>query len=408
MSLIYAVESWFNVSNIVNVAHIGYFIPWVKFGDFIRAGGEVCLSLHLLNIVHWPFYSSLTPPQVIVDLVDVYAFLVNYVHSWEEVLHRTTYYRCLISAALKAVGVPLTRVRFPQSSTYQGTEQFNMDLWKLLAMCSQQDVRDTGDELANTSMMSPLMTPLLQALSEEYLDVDVQFGGKDQVRILNEAPNGSEREIKPMLTTYPLQRGLFSFEERMMPQLGCKKRIHMLNNILPSLTGSKMSSSHPGHTKIMFLDNPQSVKAKVSGAHCTEGVVEGNGILPILKHILFPVGELRSLHLGGDEGLSRLPFCFPCSPEGTLFSLHTEFDNGAFSICKHYRSYEELEQDYVAKKISPGALKKAVAEALNKLLEPIRQEYEVNEEWRESDRFGYPEDWLESPKMGSDEGFAII
>ncbi|KAE8420926.1 hypothetical protein BDV36DRAFT_281150 [Aspergillus pseudocaelatus] len=321
--------------------HIGYFIPWVKFADFIRAGGEV-----------------------IVDIVDIYAYLVNYIHSWEEVLHRTTYYRCLVTAALKAMGIPLSRVKLPQSSTYQNSESFSHDLWRILALSTLNDVRETGDELGGTTMLSPLLTPLLQALSEEYYDIDVQFGGKDQ-------------------------RGLFNLNERVMPQLGYRKRIHLLNDILPGLTGAKMSSSHAQHTKIMFLDDPETVKSKLESAVCIEGVAEGNGILGILEHILFPVSEIRQL---------KLPAVFGC-PEGTLLSVRITFNtDGNQDTYRHYKSYKELEEDYVAKKVYPNALKLAVAEGLNALLGAIRREYESNKEWQEADRLGYPEDWLDAPK----------
>lgn len=44
----------------------------------------------------------------------------------------------------------------------------------------------------------------MQALDEEYLKVDAQFGGIDQ-------------------------RKIFTFAEKYLPQLGYQKRIHMMN-----------------------------------------------------------------------------------------------------------------------------------------------------------------------------------
>jgi tyrosyl-tRNA synthetase len=44
----------------------------------------------------------------------------------------------------------------------------------------------------------------LQALDEEYLKVDAQFGGADQ-------------------------RKIFTFSEKYLPQLGYQKRIHLMN-----------------------------------------------------------------------------------------------------------------------------------------------------------------------------------
>lgn len=68
-----------------------------------------------------------------------------------------------------------------EASSYQGNDQFIVDFWKLCALCSQQDTKETGAEVGASTMLGPLLTPLLQELGEEYLNVDVQFGGTDQV-----------------------------------------------------------------------------------------------------------------------------------------------------------------------------------------------------------------------------------
>ncbi|KAE8153821.1 Aminoacyl-tRNA synthetase [Aspergillus avenaceus] len=340
--------------------HIGYFIPLIKFADFIRAGG-----------------------QVTVEFIDVYAFLVNYKFPWDQVQHRTTYYRSLITAALTAVGVPLSKVPMAQMSHYQTNPQFNVDFWKMCALCSQQDCRDTGAEVSGSSMLSPLLTPILQELGEEYLDVDVQVGGLDQ-------------------------RGIFNMGEQFLPQLGYEKRVHLMNEMLPSLTGGKMSSSHPAHTKIMFLDDPDTVRDKIAGALCQAGNIEQNGILPILKHILFPVSELRSVHLQEVEGKktdgtngingvghgSKRPFAAEGAPEGTLFSVAAPTSECNSNAYIHYQTYEALEQDFLQQRMTSEVLKDAVTAALNDVLTPIREVYANHQEWQDSDRLGYPEDWL--------------
>jgi tyrosyl-tRNA synthetase len=69
--------------------------------------------------------------------------------------------------------------------------------------------------------MSNLLYPILQALDEEYLNVDVQFGGVDQ-------------------------RKIFMFARENLPRIGYRKRAHLMNPLIPGLgeTG-KMSSSEP-------------------------------------------------------------------------------------------------------------------------------------------------------------------
>jgi len=62
--------------------------------------------------------------------------------------------------------------------------------------------------------MSSLLYPILQALDEEYLGVDVQFGGVDQ-------------------------RKIFMFARDHLPRIGYKKRSHLMNPLIP---GKKMHS----------------------------------------------------------------------------------------------------------------------------------------------------------------------
>lgn len=56
-----------------------------------------------------------------------------------------------------------------------------MDLYKISSMISEHDARRAGAEIVKQSdgsgPLSGLLYPLLQVLDEQYLDVDVQFGG---------------------------------------------------------------------------------------------------------------------------------------------------------------------------------------------------------------------------------------
>ncbi len=57
-------------------------------------------------------------------------------------------------------------------------------LGRLCAIVSERDAKKAGAEVVKqveTPQLSSLLYPGLQALDEEYLDVDFQFGGVDQV-----------------------------------------------------------------------------------------------------------------------------------------------------------------------------------------------------------------------------------
>lgn len=48
-----------------------------------------------------------------------------------------------------------------------------------------------------------------------------------------------------------------------------------------------------------------------------------------------------------------------------------------------YKSYEEAEADYAAEKLHPGDLKKALAKAINKILQPVRDHFEKDPQAKE-------------------------
>ena len=72
---------------------------------------------------------------------------------------------------------------------------------------TEHDAKKAGAEVVKqvaNPLLSGLLYPGLQALDEEYLKVDAQFGGIDQ-------------------------RKIFTFAEKYLPALGYEKRIHLMN-----------------------------------------------------------------------------------------------------------------------------------------------------------------------------------
>jgi tyrosyl-tRNA synthetase len=174
-----------------------------------------------------------------------------------------------------------------------------------------------------------------------------------------------------------------------LPRMGYAKRAHLMNGMVPGLSGGKMSASDP-KSKIDFLDKPAEVKAKLKAALCTPGEVEGNGVLAFTRTVLFPIQRLRN-EQAKERGESWFngegSFAAPDAPEGTLFSI-TRPEKFGGSI--HFANYEELEQAYAKEDVHPGDLKGAVTESLNKLLGPIQKMFEADQDWQEAERMGYP------------------
>lgn len=160
-----------------------------------------------------------------------------------------------------------------------------------------------------------------------------------------------------------------------------------MNPMVSGLGGGKMSSSDP-HSKIDFLDSAESVTTKVHMASCEDGVTEGNGLLQITRHIIMPVSALKSDPAFEHPNPNSL--ISPNAPTGTLFSIKVS-PAGDAAVEQHYSSIEELETDFKERKVTAAILKDAVSDALNKMLNPIREAFDASQEWQEVSKLAYPD-----------------
>lgn len=195
-----------------------------------------------------------------------------------------------------------------------------------------------------------------------------------------------------------LQRKIFTFAELYLPRLGYAKRAHLMNSMVPGLMGGKMSSSDPD-SKIDFLDPPEAVKRKIKKAFCEEGNITENGLLAFIKAVLIPISQLRIERRKGETGVDseegqdaigdQNPFVDDDAPEGTVFTIRREGKFGGPP--SHYKDYQELEDDFSAKKVHPGDLKTAVNKAIDSLLAPIRKAFAESPEWQQIEKLAYPD-----------------
>ncbi|XP_036422248.1 tyrosine--tRNA ligase, cytoplasmic [Colossoma macropomum] len=295
--------------------HVAYFVPMSKIADFLKAGCEVTILF-----------------------ADLHAYLDNMKAPWELLELRVQYYEEVIKAMLESIGVPLEKLKFVKGTDFQLSREYTLDVYRLSSMVTEHDAKKAGAEVVKQvehPLLSGLLYPGLQALDEEHLKVDAQFGGVDQ-------------------------RKIFTLAEKYLPSLGYTKRIHMMNPMVPGLTGAKMSSSEE-ESKIDLLDKKEDVKKKLKKAFCEPGNIQNNGVLSFVKHVLFPLNSefviKRDPKWGGD---------------------------------KVYTSYEEVEKDFAEEQVHPGDLKASVEVALNKLLDPIRKKFETPE-LRKLTSQAYPE-----------------
>jgi tyrosyl-tRNA synthetase len=204
-------------------------------------------------------------------LADIHGFLDNLKAPIDLVKHRAEYYRYVIIALLKAVNVPVEKLEFVLGSSYQLTAKYTMDIFRLSSVVTEHEAKRAGAEVVkqtDNAPLSGLIYPLMQALDEEHLGVDAQFGGVDQ-------------------------RKIFTMASEQLPKIGYKERAHLMNPMVPGLAGGKMSSSEED-SKIDLLDTSDVVKKKLKKAFAMPKEVEGNGIISFVEYVLLPVSELKT------------------------------------------------------------------------------------------------------------------
>lgn len=217
-----------------------------------------------------------------------------------------------------------------------------MDVLRLASITSERDAKKAGAEVVKQTENAPLsglLYPLMQALDEQYLDVDVQFGGVDQ-------------------------RKIFALAKDVLPKLGYKERAHLMNPMVPGLQGGKMSASDPD-SKIDVLDNAEVVTKKLKKAFAPPKQIEENGVLSFVEYVLLPAGALK---------YGEPKFVVERRNEEALV----------------YTNIKQMHEDYINDILKPQDLKPAVTAALNTLLEPVQAEFQANEQWKEVESKAYP------------------
>lgn len=200
---------------------------------------------------------------------------------------------------------------------------------------------------------------------------------------------GSARGLMSLIALLPpLQRKIFTYAEQYLPKLGYKKRSHLMNKMVPGLSGGKMSASDP-NSKIDFLDSPATVKSKIQKAQCAPGEVEGNGVLAFVRNVVVPIGQLlRRQGRAGDRVWAET--------DEAIFTVKGDPKFGG--SVRHFTTVDELEQAYAANEVHPGDLKAATVLAINALLAPIQQELLNDPTFAAVDAGAYPPEVKAAPK----------
>ncbi|MBI2449510.1 tyrosine--tRNA ligase [Candidatus Pacearchaeota archaeon] len=279
--------------------HIGYFIWASKLADFIKAGLKVKLLL-----------------------ADIHGALDN--TPWNVLEKRYKYYEKVIPLMFKSLSANTKELQIVKGSSFQLKKEYILDLLKMATFISVHDATKSASEivkLGDNPKLGGLIYPLMQALDEQYLSADIQYGGIDQ-------------------------RKIFVFARESLPKIGYKPRIEIMTPLLPGITGKKMSASDPSSV-IDLLDDESAVNHKISNAYCMAGDTE-NGLIAFLEYVLFTLKK--------DKG------------DKLVIERDKQYGGNI-----NFNDIESLKQAFKEKKLHPLDLKKAVAREINILLKPMRE-----------------------------------
>ena len=241
----------------------------------------------------------------------------------------------------KACGMDLSKVEFVRATDIVKDDNY----WKLvlqiakentvtrIVRCAQIMGRSEQDSLSAAQIFYPCM----QAADIFYLKADITQLGMDQRKV-----NVLAREIAPKLNLWkPVVVSHHMLQGLLEPKSGEKDAVERAIEM-------KMSKSKPD-SAIFMTDSSEEVGRKISKAYCPEKTVKENPILEYCKYIIFEKLELLAIKrpekFGGDIV---------------------------------FESYPELEKAYVSGNLHPMDLKKAAAEAINEILEPVRKHFSQN------------------------------
>ena len=280
--------------------HIGYFVWVLKLADFLKAGFKVTLLL-----------------------ADLHGALDN--TPWELLEKRYFFYKKVIPLMFQSIGADIKNFTIIKGSDFQLQKDYILDVLKTATFATVNDCKRAASEVVkfgDNPKLSGLIYPIMQSLDEVYLDVDVQYGGVDQRKIL-------------------------MFARENLPKVGYQPRIEIMTPMIPGLEGGKMSASIET-SKIDLLDDEKTVFEKIKKAYCVAGEVEGNGILAFLKHVVMVI-----------KSDNEETFIVPRDTKyGGNLTFHT---------------YPEVEEAFMKERLHPMDLKHALALEINSLLEPIRK-----------------------------------
>lgn len=243
----------------------------------------------------------------------------------------------------KAAGVDMSKVEVLWTSDAAK----NVEYWKKVVTVAQnvtlartnRALTIAGRTSKEALQTAQLFYPVMQVADVFWLDVDICELGLDQRRanILAREIADKMKWKKPVAVHHHMLMGLQGKKE---PE-GFDE-----DSTVDASISSKMSKSRP-ESSIFVHDSREEIQRKVNNAYCPPKVSEGNPLIEYSKYIIFR--KMKSLRLERPEKYG-----------GSI----------------EFFSHSELEKAYSIGSLHPADLKRGVGEALDKIIEPIRDHFE--------------------------------
>jgi len=300
--------------------HIGYLFTCLKVKDLQDAGAET-----------------------IIWLADLHSAINDKLNGNIETIRKVArgYFTDAFKILFECVGGDPEKLQFKLTSEEYAK---NPDFWltvleigKTTTLArTKRSVTIMGREESDDIDTAKLFYPIMQAADIFLLGVNIAHAGVDQrkVHVIARDAASALQKPKPVAIHHPILLGLSAPQDT----TGEADEIAMK---------SKMSKSKPG-SGISIHDSPEQIRQTINGAFAPEGQVENNPILNWTKYLVF------------------------YNPGSSLLVPRKSEHGGDIT----YNSYDDLEKDYVEKKLHPQDLKMAVADWLIKKLEPARDYFE--------------------------------
>jgi len=239
----------------------------------------------------------------------------------------------------KACDMDLEHVKFVNASDIVKDDNY----WKIVMQIARNSTvkriqrcgQIMGRKESEVQQASQILYPCMQAADIFYLKANICQLGMDQRKV-----NMLAREIGPKLGFW---KPIVVSHHMLM---GLQKPPEKTANAEEKVMELKMSKSKPD-SAIFMDDGEENIKNKIQKAYCPEKIIEENPILEYCKYIIFKKF---------DKFIVKRP----------------EKWGGNLELC----NYKELEWVFAKGDLHPLDLKRATAEYLNKLIEPVRKKLE--------------------------------